>query len=99
MSTLLGPSNEINQYGACWFACGQFTTQGYCLWPETSNCPGNGTVDDKEWNIRLESECGVGNGREGDTTTFGTVTYDPTWTVDCVCPLGMVVQMVLIPIS
>ena len=89
VSTLLGPSNEINQYGACWFACGQFTTQGYCLWPETSNCPGNGTVDDKEWNIRLESECGVGNGREGDTTTFGTVTYDPTWTVDCVCPLGI----------
>lgn len=89
VSTMLGPSNEINQYGACWFACGEFTTQGYCLWPATENCPGDGQIDNKDWNIRLESDCNVGQGNNGDTTTFSNVTYDPTWTVDCVCPLGI----------
>lgn len=86
VSTLIGRPNEINQFGLCWFSCGQFTTQGYCLWPETDNCPGGGTVDNKDWNVRLDNDdCNVGSGNNGDTTTFGQITYNPTWTVDCVC--------------
>lgn len=91
-------SSYWQQYGACWSACGQFYSQGYCLWPDTTTCP---NVNNKTWNIRLSAseECNKGKGNNGVTTTFGGpnepnpltatdgITYQPTWTQECVCTL------------
>lgn len=85
--TTIGPTNQVNQYGLCWFACANFTTQGYCLWPSTDSCP---NVNNQTWNVREDNDgCNVGGGNNGQSTTFGNITYDPTWTVDCVCPSGL----------
>ena len=91
-------TSYYEQYGLCWNACGQFYSQGYCLWPDTTTCP---NVNNKTWNVRLSvyEECNRGKGSAGDTTTFGGpsepapltstngITYQPTWTQACVCTL------------
>jgi hypothetical protein len=81
-----GGMNRQDQYGLCWYDCSNFTTSGYCLWPSTDSCP---DVDNQIWNVRLDNDgCNNGGGDNGDTTTFGNITYEPTWTIDCVCPSG-----------
>lgn len=72
------------QYGACWYACSGFTTQGYCLWPDDGACP---EVNNQDWGkgngLILQESCN--NTSEDDSVTFGNVEYDPTYTVNCVC--------------
>ena len=79
-------TSYYEQYGACWYACSGFTTQGYCLWPDENECP---EVDNKDWGggngfVLQNSGCNSPSG-EDDAVTFGNITYDPTYTVRCVC--------------
>lgn len=78
-------SGSYEQYGLCWNACANFTTQGLCLWPDDSTCP---EVINEEWNVRQDNDdCNLGGLRNGNNTTFGNITYTPTWTVVCKCDL------------
>lgn len=77
-------TSYYDQYGACWYACSGFTTQGYCLWPSSGACP---NVNNKAWGygsgLVLQESC---NSVASDSSvTFGNITYDPTYTVACVC--------------
>ncbi len=75
--------NRQEQFGLCWNDCGNFTTSGYCLWPSTDSCP---NVNNQVWNVRLDNDgCNSGGGNNGDTTTYGNITYEPTWVIECVC--------------
>ena len=83
----LASSDEI-QYGACWFACSGFTTSGYCLWPDSGACP---EVNNQDWGhangqtigLVLQESCN--HLSEDNPVTFGNITYDPTYTQNCVC--------------
>lgn len=73
-----------DQYGACWYACSGFTTAGYCLWPDDGACP---EVNNKPWGkgdgLVLQESC---NSLSSDNSVnFGNITYDPTYTANCVC--------------
>lgn len=85
-------TSYYEQYGLCWSACAGFTTAGYCLWPSTNICP---NVNNQRWNVieDVDNDCNtLVGGPEGDNTTFGNITYEPTFTQECVCTLEILGQ-------
>lgn len=81
-------TSYYEQYGLCWGACSGFTTAGYCLWPSETNCP---NVNNQTWNVvkSIDGECNTLTGEPTSSTTFGNISYDPTFTQECVCTLSI----------
>ena len=76
----------VTMWGACFTGCTNFSSQGYCLWPDETTCPNmvnentatGGAQDPAQgaWNIRLEitgdpGDCNNSDLFEGDVTYFG----------------------------
>ena len=78
---------QVTQWGACFTGCNNFSSQGYCLWPDEVTCPNmvnentaTGGASDPSagaWNIRLDitgdpGDCNNSDQFEGVVTYFGT---------------------------
>lgn len=80
-------TSYYEQYGLCWNACSGFTTAGYCLWPSTTACPGLNNSKNMCIVLDVDDDCNTLKGNICEGTTFGNITYDPTFTQSCVCTL------------
>tara|TARA_B100001175_G_scaffold117365_1_gene99618 strand:+ start:3984 stop:5435 length:1452 start_codon:yes stop_codon:yes gene_type:complete len=84
--TQIGPTT-VTMWGACFTGCQNFSSQGYCLWPDEVTCPNmvnentaTGGAQDPgagAWNIRNNifgdpGDCNRSNLYEMVTTYFGT---------------------------
>ncbi len=83
-TTTVGPTT-VTMFGACFTGCTNFSSQGYCLWPDETTCPNMvnentpGSAQDPAagaWNIRLDitgdpGDCNTSDNFEGVTTFFG----------------------------
>lgn len=85
-------TSYYEQYGLCWNACKNFTTAGYCLWPSTTACPGLANSKNVCIVKSVDDDCNTLKGNVCQGTTFGTITYDPTFTQNCVCTLSVLGQ-------
>lgn len=86
--TVTQGTTDYQYYGACFTGCTNFSSSGYCLWPQAGGfCP---EVNNQSFDFRLESTgtpgpCNEGNSGNGDSVTVGNITYDPNIRQVCNC--------------
>ena len=83
-----GPTSYCYHYGACFGVCASFIgSEAYCLWPTEASCP---EVNNKNWCItKVGDSNSHGSSNQCNDTTFGTVSYSPTYIQRCVCTVAI----------
>ena len=86
---------RYSYYGSCFNGCLNFTSGGYCLWPEQGLCADEpssaNTWQNVSWDNRLDNrgddkDCNFGSpGGNSGTVQFGAVTYEPLLEQECDC--------------
>ena len=74
-------NTTVTMWGVCFTGCNNFSSSGYCLWPDETTCPNmvnensatGGVIDPASgaWNIRQSSDCNFSKAHSGHITYMG----------------------------